>query len=79
MGKRIIERKVIEMQNAQGLPVDVKGVFSYLDDLRMLGTVNMFDSVKGIESEFYVDSVVARSLLSEWMQTFVDRSRRDQE
>ena len=45
-------------------------VFDYLDELRESGETNMFGSPAYVEAEFDVDRETARSLVSEWMETF---------
>lgn len=52
---------------------DKQEVFMFLDELRSIGSTNMFGAAPLIEEIFGVDRKVARELLKEWMVTFEER------
>ena len=48
-------------------------VFTYLDELRESGIVNMFGAAPYLEAEFGLDAHTARRYLTQWMQSFAER------
>ncbi len=48
-------------------------VFSYLDDLRTSGEVNMFGATPCIMQDFGMGKTEARKFHGEWMRTFAER------
>jgi len=45
-------------------------VYEFLDDLRELGTVNMFGATLDLQEEFGFDRPMAKELLSDWMAQY---------
>lgn len=57
-----------------GIPqTQVDEAFSYLDDLRAEGLINMFGATAYLMREFPFDRKVAKAVLAEWMRTFAER------
>lgn len=48
-------------------------IFEYLDELRESGITNMLGAAEYIENMFDVDRKTARTMLSNWMNTFSER------
>ena len=49
-------------------------VYEFLDELRESGTVNMFGASSDLQDEFGVDKYTCRSLLSDWMNQYEEKS-----
>jgi len=45
-------------------------VYEFLDDLRELGTVNMFGATLDLQEEFGLDRPMAKELLLDWMAQY---------
>jgi len=45
-------------------------VYEFLDDLRELGTVNMFGATLDLQEEFGFDRPMAKELLLDWMAQY---------
>ena len=54
-------------------------LFKYLDGLRASGVTNMFGAGPYLVREFGMSKEGARDTLSEWMETFEERSGSDPE
>jgi hypothetical protein len=50
---------------------------TYLDALRESGETNMFGAAPYLMSEFLLDKIEARAILSYWMRTFSLRNKGD--
>lgn len=53
---------------------DEDEVFTFLDDLRDLGVINMFGATSFLMDEFNMEKYEARLWLSEWMSSFDQRN-----
>tara|TARA_Y100001937_G_scaffold65336_1_gene89362 strand:+ start:208 stop:426 length:219 start_codon:yes stop_codon:yes gene_type:complete len=51
-----------------------KVVYEFLDELRESGTVNMFGASSDLQDEFGFDKSTCRSLLSDWMRDYEEKS-----
>ena len=49
-------------------------VYEFLDELRESGTVNMFGASSDLQDEFGFDKSTCRSLLSDWMNQYEEKS-----
>jgi len=54
-------------------------VYEFLDELRKSGTVNMFGASSDLQDEFGFDKSTCRSLLSDWMRDYEEKSWKDDE
>jgi hypothetical protein len=54
-------------------------VYEFLDELRESGTVNMFGASSDLQDEFGFDKATCRSLLSDWMRDYEEKSWEDDE
>lgn len=49
-------------------------VYEFLDELRESGAVNMFGASSDLQDEFGFDKATCRSLLSDWMNQYEEKS-----
>ena len=54
-------------------------VYEFLDELRESGAVNMFGASSDLQDEFGFDKSTCRSLLSDWMNQYEEKSWEDDE
>ena len=54
-------------------------VYEFLDELRESGAVNMFGASSDLQDEFGFDNATCRSLLSDWMNQYEEKSWEDDE
>ena len=54
-------------------------VYEFLDELRESGAVNMFGATLDLQEEFGFDRSTCRSLLSDWMTQYEEKSWEDNE
>jgi len=54
-------------------------VYDFLDELRESGAVNMFGASSDLQDEFGFDKSTCRSLLSDWMNQYEEKSWEDDE
>lgn len=45
-------------------------IFEYLDELREIGTVNMYGAAPYVQDKFGLSKKEARTILLEWMENF---------
>lgn len=55
------------------MSINKEEVFLFLDGLRESGVTNMFRAAPYVQREFKIQQTEARTLLSEWMETFSER------
>ena len=65
------KRKIMEMENREMY-------FEYLDGLRDSGLTNMFGASPYLQESFGLNRYEAKDILLEWMRTFGQRHKVDQ-